>query len=535
MNIMNHLDQIQLLKHISDAATVHRAAAEMAANLPKTATATHYGPDGSSVASYSTTSYDNVDVNGQGEIIGGSLQNDLTDKEKKPLSHSEVNFQENGTPGAIRTSINNRFADQGRIFKTVDTDLTGVEWNEASNIISGDVLVNTQSTDGSIPNTDGRLTYADEVPTSGHFTHYISQSGKLLRGYTHVDYTTANFRGSRITGGYYTVESQDTAGRKQAASNLFFSAESRIQEIHTTNFDPETGESKGRVFADFSDMVFDSLNQFDSGSVSYRVTDEKGNQTAGTTAHFDAGVPTRTEIRQFSKGRVTHQITTDYSKSKFNNDLSPINSTSQTQVENAAGKLCSTTETTHDGDGNPVKNLTTAYDIKTGEAYSTVETENSNVVFDHHRKPIGGSATITATLANGGGQTVTTKNYGVPSVGKTTPSPSSTSSTPADKGKSHSITTQVKNAAGEVIQIKATTMRPEGTVLKVIITSLENKKPMNTSIALYATDGQKVLKKYELDLHDADFDEDLNVISGSIAMTGKFAGSVLESESTLTY
>ena len=531
MDITHHLDHLQVLNHVANVAQAQQTVTQAAKNLPKSAETTHYGPDGNRVASKSTTSYAGVKVS-NGKIAGGRLQYASRDETDKAISSSEVAFQQDGTPGTVNTSINNRFSDG--LYKKITTDMSSVLWNAASNVVSGSINISSTHAEKDSLHTAGSLIYKNEVPVSGKFTHYVPQGDGSISGFTNIDYSKANFRGSRITGGYCAINSQDATGATKANSNLFMSNKGLIQEIHTTNFDPKSGETTGKVFSDFSNLEFTPRNEFKSGTVTYNATDEKGNVTLQTTVSYTDSVPTQTESHKIKNSKITHKIVTDYSNVTFNNDLAPINCTVTTTVTNAAEKLGSKTETKYDSEGNPKTKVTKIYSSKTEKLFSTVTSDYANVVFNHSHKPIGGTLEITTVLAEGSQTIHSEKDFGSFPSSDTTPAELVTLST-SGPGKDTTKTTTVKNAQGQVTEVQQITKRSNGTLLKKVITHIQDDKPTSSSITLYGTDGTKVLKTYSLNLTNISYDSTSGKVSGSMSLQSKFAGAVRDSESTLTY
>ena len=531
MDVTHHLDHVQVLNHIAHVIRVHQTATQATSNLPKSAATTHYGPDGRQVASTSTTSYAGVKMS-QGKIVGGQLRHTSMAETGKPLSSSEVSFQQDGTPGTIQTATHNRFSDG--LYKHISTDMTDVSWNAASNVVSGNIHISSVHADNRSLRTTGSLTYDNEVPTSGQFTHYVKQGGRATSGFTHVDYTQTNFRGSRMTGGYCTVRSKDAKGLTKAHSNVFMSSQGMVQEIHTTNFDPESGAITNKVFSDFANLEFTPRKEFNAGTVTYNVVDDKGIAIAKTTALFAEARPAHTETQQIKNGEITHKIVTDYRDATFNNDLAPINCTVTTKVTSVEGKLVSQSSTEYDAEGNPAKKTTEVYSSKTGALFSTVTSDYANVIFSHSHKPIGGTLEITTVMADGSKTIHSEKDFG---DGLSSISTSEELVTPSTKEPAKDITkiTTVKDAQGQVTSRRKTITRSNGTLLKTVITHVSHNQPTSSDITLYGTDGTKVLKTYSLDLSQIAYNNRNGQVSGSVCLQSKFAGAVLDSESTLTY
>ncbi|MEM8650471.1 MAG: hypothetical protein AAGF54_08085 [Pseudomonadota bacterium] len=531
MDVTHHLDHLQVLNHVANMVQGYQATSKVAKNLPKSAKTTHYGPDGTLIASQSTTSYTDLKVS-NGKIAGGRLQHTSSDETGKAISLSEVAFQQDGTPGTVNTAINNRFSDG--LYKKITIDMSSVLWNAASNVVSGSINISSTHAEKDSLRTVGSFLYKNEDPVSGQFTHYVPQGDGSISGFTNIDYTKANFRGSRITGGYCAIDSQDATGATKANSNMFMSNKGLIQEIHTTNFDPKSGETTGKVVSDFSNLEFTPRNEFKSGTVTYNTTDDKGNPTLKTTVSYSDSVPTQTESHKIKNRKITHKIVTDYSNATFNNDLAPINCIVITTVTNAAGKLCSKTETKYDSQGNPKTKITKVYSSQTEELFSTVTSNYANVVFNHSHKPIGGTLEINLVLADGSKTIHSEKDFGsFPSSGNA-PLELVTPSTCEPEKDTTKITT-VKNAKGQITEVQKIITRSNGTLLKKVITHLQDDKPASSNITLYGIDGMKVLKTYSLNLANISYDSISGQVSGAISLQSKFAGAVLDAESTLMY
>lgn len=521
-------DHLQLLDHlalISKAQLAFQRTATNVAALPATAQAVHYGPDGQRVAGIAALNFAGIKTDSAGNILGGSLQQQMADESGKPLDASVINFLASGKPGLVHTTINNRF-DDGE-FKKVSTDLSGVDWTEDSVIRSGQVRIRSTQQDNL--RSEGTLSFLGEKVNSGSFTHYSPHGEGTVTGYTQLDYSTLKTVGTRIVGGYIGVQSHNAARQLKSNSNMFMAPSGTLLQVHTLNMDPDTQAVKSSVVADFSNVGFNARNHIESGTADYRVTGNNQNLLSQTQVTYKDRAPqySATEIYD-DKNKLKSRVSTDYSGARFNNDMKPVNSTITTTAQGPDGGIQSVTQVTYDENGYQQSRQVTNYSSKTGKPVSVATSDLSNVMFDHQYKPLSGEINTTTEDISLDKIIRTVKSIG----GNDSAAELSTGTNSG--AHTRNMYSEVADRYGAVSKTQSSVNRPDGTLFKQVVTSFDDGVPVNVQVSFYDTDGSTLVKVHKIDLGQVRV-VDGGTPRGDIGIDTYFRGTTLDTSSKLSY
>ncbi|MDG9669246.1 hypothetical protein ONV78_16005 [Hahella sp. CR1] len=523
--LSDHLEASENIANVSQLAGV-------VASLPQNASTTHYGADGKQIASYSKTSYANLKLSPQGDIQGGTLSHSATDANGNALNSSTLAFA-NGNVATAKTQINNRFASG--VAKQVEADFSNVKWTPATTIHSGQVKFTSRRGDSQSLRSDGVVTYANELITSGSFRHYSPEGQGGVEGYTDIDYSNTKFVGDRIIGGYFSVSSKNAARAENSQSNVFMNASGAIDQIHTKNFDPASAAMKSQVLTEFQNTQFNARNEIDGGEAHYSISDPNGVLQNKTVVTYQNGVPSNTVTQNYANNQVLSKVVSSYEGATFDNELRAINSTVHTREYNAAEKLMSMTDASYNASGAPTKIQSRTLDPDTQTPLFLIETDYANTQFNYRRKPIGGHAKITTTNLKDSSSIETIKTFTSPTAASATAHAEELMAMPTQPSAPQYLThtSTMKNAEGQTTAYKKTITRSDGSLLKTVVTNVTDDKPTSVAVTLYAADGKTVAKTYAMDVSGVAVSA--GKVSGAMKITTKFRGQILSSESTLEF
>lgn len=365
--------------------------------------------------------------------------------------------------------------------------MSGVTWNDSLAVNSGKITIQTIDALTGLKKHDGAIQFNNEAIVAGSITHYDTDNGGAIAGYTDVDYSQARFLGTSLAGGQYSVKSHTPDKVLKSTSTVALTSLGRPQSIKTTNQDPVTKAITSNVAVDFSKLVFNARNEFDSGLLQYTATDDKGNLLSQTTVTYDSAQPANSTTNIFNNGDIINTIDVDYSDSLFNNDLQVVNSTKKVTVYTKDKKLIS----------------------------------SSIIAYDQHGKKLKDSDPLAVKLKATKRPAKTPKKQSVPgSKTNTVPSP---------------LKAAVKTGDSSTTQKTDNITRGDGTLAETRVTTLQDGKPVFADITLYAADGKTVTKTFKLDLSTLNYDPGSQAVSGTLNMQGFMGGTVLQSASTIQY
>ena len=534
MNAAFQLDHIHMMNNLSQHLEV--STTPTGANSPKSASTIHYGRDGKQIASQSQTSYEHVQVSNAGQITGGTLGHSAMDDRGNPLNSSVVTITPDGQANTIQTSINNRF-DSG-IFKTVETDLSGVQWTAAMSIHSGQVKIRTHHAASSQLRMEGYLTFDNERIHSGAYAHFAWAGDGKAHFYSEVDYSNAEFLGSQLVGGYCSVALKDVKHAVHAQSDMFVSPDGHVTHIQTKSFDPLTAKLRSQVETNLAGMSFDARGHFWTGSVELTVTSPEGDLRTKTNTTFNNSLPVQTVTQKYKNAKPSLKIVADYQTAAFNNDLRVVDSQVVSQVFTRHGKLLSTTKTRYDANGNINQKDTEHYKAGEPESSTTISSDYSSVVYDHRGTPIGGSAKVTTTDKKTGKSSRTEKQF---AARKESPNGATTADflpapkLPGQPAPSYSRTQSTDvDPNGDTVKTEKIT-RVDGTLLQMKATKSDGSVPVSTVITNFATDGTTIINTHTIDLRPLNYDAYTHQITGHADIQSNFRGATLSASSKLQY
>lgn len=535
MNATFHLSHHHMISQLSALLQVGAHAVDRSANLPKSATSTHYGPDGKRVSSRSTTSYANVRLSKQGQIAGGRIEHSAVDEHGAPMNSSDIALTQDGHPGVVSTDVNNRFGSG--VFKRVETDLTRVSWTAAASIHSGEVTIRTRHAASNAIRMEGRITFDNEIIQSGSYAHHACAGDGAIHNYTDVDYSNAKTVGNRIVGGYCAIDFKDARRATLSRSNMFMSPLGRVQQVHTKNFDTATAALKSQVVTNFESIQFDELNQFLSGDAVVAVRSPEGALQSEATTTFENGVPRKTVIENYRGEKPWLKVITDFQSAAFNNDLKVVDSQTVTSAYDADGRMISKTTVTYDADGNCKNKCTQRFKPGSQSVASTIDVDYASTEFDFQGEPIRGFAAVTTQRAGSNEITRTEKHFsfegGQDPALVAAPEPPLPPLPPQPKYRRQFST--VTSAAGKTTAKSAKTFRSDGTLLQSEVTQFDGEKPVSTTITTYATDGKTIINSDSVDLTQLSYDATHNVVSGHASIVSKFRGTTPSATSKLEF
>lgn len=477
MNATYNMDHLQAITHVTSLLNTGATLGDAAAvSKPKTASTSHYDPEGAEVAAVSNTSYEGVTFAPDGSISGGSLSHQSSSPDGVPLSTTSVGFGANGKPGSAEINVHN-VSGEGD-FKKVQMDMSGATWNDSFAISAGQVRMTTIDAATGKKKHDGTLQFDKEVVASGSFNHYATDGDGALTGFSQVDYSGAKFLGSTLVGGQYAIHHQAADNSTKSSSQIAVSPLGRPQSVQTTNTSA-SGAVTSKVAVDFSRMAFNARNEFHAGDINYTANDDKGALLSQTTATYANAVPSLTTTQVYANGQVQNKIVVDYAASQFNNDRRVVNSTKKVDIFSAAdNKLLSSLLITYDALGNKIKQEDAASAAQPAPA----------------QKAVAATSTVQA------------------------PPPF----------KAYAAT------GAETTQTDKKT-RSDGTLEQTRVTTLKDGKPVAAVITLYGANGTTVIKTFEMDLTGLGYDPASKTVSGSLNMQTKLGGNVVHANSAIQY
>lgn len=530
MNITHHLDTLLLVQQIGTILQIHAGTGTVAARLPVSASFTQYGPDGQAVASQANVSYASLGLDENGKINGGSLQHQENTSDGKPLGSSELHFSAQGLPVSCRTSIHNRFADG--VFKTIDADFSSTQWTAAGTIHGGPVTLRICHADASGCVTQGSMQFSKEILSTATLTHFLPDGSGKISGATEIDYSNAKWVANRFVGGYAVLQSKSALNNLKSSANLFFSSLGQALQIHTTNYDVNSGQATSQIATDFSGAQFNPRNELESGSVSHQVTDMQGSPLSNSTAEFAAGLPQKITTGVYKSGALHSNIVTTYEGAQFNNDLQVINSKRTLDTCDPTGARLAQTIVAHDGRGNVVSKATDVYHPRTGALIAQVQADYGNAVFNHKNKAISGNISIkTSNLLT---QETTTVLRTLAPL-QDAPAPAQSVAASAAVQACASQRTVLTDAGGNIASVKEQTLRGDGSLLKSVMTRFQQGKAVSCTMTLYAPDGNTVCMSHQLDFGQAEFDTATQVLHGTVSFKSLFRGVSLSSSGVIQY
>ena len=536
MTASAHLEHLQLLHLLSRALPLGADAAVPAAALPASVATTHYGADGREISATSETSYAGLTLSADGQITGGSITHATASPSGKPVNRANIAFTATGAAGSVHSVVENRFA--AGPFKTVEVDLTGVQWTPAQSIHAGQIAITARDVATNAVRLEGRLSFGQEALQAGTFAHRAWAGDGKVHNYTDVDYTPAKLVGMRLTGGHCAITFRDAASTVLSRSALFVRAEGTVDQIHTQTFDPATGAQKTLVTADFGSVVFGPAGHVQSGSASFTVTSPAGALRSRTSATFAAGVPRQTVTETFANDKPGFRIVTDYSRSRFNNDLAVVDSDVVALVHNAAGTLIAITTSTFGAKGNLKSRRTERMHKKTGAVFSTTIADYTSAHFDYRGTPIGGFVTLTTTEGAGTGRKIVSRQEITPAAGTPEPKDEGFDDDPPTPGKAPRYRRRlstVTDAAGAVVARTQRITRADGTLLRMTQTNFAGEVPTSSIITDFSPDGTAIVAIATADLTGLTVDPDSQRVTGRVGVAQKFRGVTPSSSSVLSF
>lgn len=487
------LDHVQVIGHVL-AATQAGAGTPGAAAVPREASTTHYGADGVQVATLSTTSYAGVRLGDDGHLVGGRIEHTSTQPDGTPVNSSTVDLGPHGRPTTVQTAIHNRFREG--VAKTVQADLSGVQWTAAASIHAGTAAIRVLHSTTEAVRTEGRLSFADEQLVAGHFAHHDWAGDGRVDRHTEVDYRSAAMVGLRLVGGWCGLSAKDAAGVERSRSHLFLAPEGHLLQVHSENLDPATATLRSAVIARFDDIEFTAGGQLSDGDAHYLVTDPRHGVRSRSVVSFRGGRPVTTVTQAYRAGAASSRILTDYAGATFDNDLKVVDS----QV----------TSTLFDRDGNLVTRVLATYDANGAVVQRSIEKADATIqvtdVAPAPRRP----APPAGYVPEPG-----------PDDAELGPEPTyHTSTSTTDDGQLTTTTTTIR--------------RSDHSVLRRTVTQSRGGVAVASAVTDYASDGT-VTSTDHVDLHGLQVDATTGAVTGQAKVESKFRGRTPSSSSVLTY
>ena len=493
MNATYNIDHLQAVTHVTSLLNSTTASGTPTISKPKTAATSHYDSTGTQVATMSNTSYEDVTFAADGSISGGNLSHESSTPDGTKLSTTSVGFQNDGKPVSAQINVNN--INGSGDFKNVQMDMSGVTWNNSFAISSGQVKMTTLDASTQQKKNDGVIQFNNESVVSGSITHYDPDNAGAVSGYSEVDYSQAKLLGSSILGGQYSVKHMTPDKVLSASSTVSLSSEGRLQAIETSNVDPATSAVTSKVSVDFSQIVFDTRNEFLSGSLGFTVNDNAGNLMSKTSVTFANSLPTNSTTSVYVKDQLQNKIVVDYSDSLFNNDHQVVDSTKTVNIYSNTDKLLFSTVISYDKNGKKTK--------------------------DKNPKDKKGAPLAVKASA--------------PAPAKAVKSAVKKSSTTTTVKTAPKLTSTAQLGDTPTTQKTDKTYRTDNTLEQMRVTTLQGNTPISAVITNYAADGTTVVKTFTLDLSGLNYDQASNTVTGALNLQTHLGGNVLSSQSTIQY
>ncbi|MBI1884675.1 MAG: hypothetical protein HYS08_10820, partial [Chlamydiae bacterium] len=264
-------------------------------------------------------------------------------------------------------------------------------------------------------------------------------------------------------------------------------------------------------------------------------------QSDSTVTFTSSGNPSVSDTINYAKDGTTVTTTarTDFSKALFDDQNNIVGGSIQTLTKRADGKLQSDSTVTFASSGNPSVSDTINYAKDGTTVTTTARTDFSKALFDDENNIVGGSIQTLTKRADGKLQsdsTVTFSTSGNPSVSDTTnyAKDGTTVTTTARTDFSKALFDDQNNIVGGSIQ--TLTKRADGKLQSdSTVTFTSSGNPSVSDTINYAKDGTTVTTTARTDFSKALFDDQNNIVGGSIQTLTKRADGKLQSDSTVTF
>lgn len=349
---MTVADSITHLSTVSLAATATaQKGAGPAAAIFKSATVTHYGPDGVQPATKGIMSFAAVQVGADGSITGGQITHTVTTPEGQPVHESTLQLTAGGKVAQAQTTIHNH--NDAGVANVLAADLSGVQWTDSGKIHTGTINLKSTHPVTGAQTAAGTMVFQNEKLVSGTVTHYSAQDPKAVESLTEMDYSGLNFLGTKVAGGQLKVTRKQPDQSVSSTSQVSFQpdASGRVANIQTTNMDPKSGGVKSQVATDYSNVTYDARNVVTAGDVHIHVTAPDKTPISHAVVTFANSVPQSAQTWRFDGNTQLARVTTDYSGAQFDNHNRVVSGAIKVNVFDASDNPLATSNVTYDGKG----------------------------------------------------------------------------------------------------------------------------------------------------------------------------------------
>jgi hypothetical protein len=481
---MTVADSITHLSTVSLAATATaQKGAGPAAILFKSATVTHYGPDGVQPATKGTMSFAAVQVGADGSITGGQITHTVTTPEGQPVHESTLQLAAGGKVAQAQTTIHNH--NDAGVANVLAADLSGVQWTDSGKIQTGTINLKSAHPVTGVQTAAGTMVFQNEKLVSGTVTHYSAQDPKAVESLTEMDYSGVNFLGTKVAGGQLKVTRKQPDQTVSSTSQVSFQpdASGRVANIQTTNMDPKSGGVKSQVATDYSNVTYDARNVVTAGDVHIQVTAPDKTPISHAVVTFANSVPQSAQTWRFDGNTQLARVMTDYSGAQFDNHNRVVGGAIKVNVYDASDNPLATSNVTYDGKGAVANKQTQKVPPSTAPAAPKALQDVAKVWTNLPPKPAPAPLPIKQVTA------------------------------PPPTAKS--------------------TYRKDGTLEESVETASANGVPVSAVVTHYDTDGKTVASTYNVDLTKVSMAG--GKASGAVAVAESIAGTRKSSDSVFSY